>query len=1090
MLIINKLGSCKRIINKYKLKLFKMKKLFLRFALLTGLFLVGFAAPALADEKDVYLDLTLKISEYTGAEGGSVAMSGQNVSNPTPTSGWQTTQCIERIGSTKRGKNTYNEVTIYAKPNEGYTFAYWAEADSKTGKPDAAAITEKMIYDGNFGTYIKRWLCANPGTWNETYSAALFRYHVYGTFADYHKDKYTLYAVFAPKEYTVTFKDGSTTVDTKPVLYKKPYGTLPTPEKTGYTFDGWFTEATDGTQVHAVDTYTLTDNQTLFAHWTEQTYTIHFKDEESGSNNNIPNATYSLATAEMPALETATYQLTWDANKYFAGYYTQPNGLGVRVYKGVANGDNLAMGDAFTPTGETTLYAHYSHVHHQMYWDYTFLNANSTEDPKPYVHMTHENSADRIQYARLTFFHADGTAFKNVILHTENPTNKDNTPSAEFDTHTTALADIHLYVGEPTVSGTVINKEDGEHKVYFTDEELADFHSYTFEPIKNTQEGGNYVAHSLWNAATQKETHYTILTYNGATAEHSYTQKWSVKLSGLLINPDIIYVMPLYEDNSSWYAISQLAHTIGVPCAKASEDETGATYEGSFVVWNGYNNAIGLVGFTLGGQTYYMNTEVDHQGEFSPNYNSANPKNGVTVNPGTNNTNNTATIIDMTVPASAIPVIHFQANGGVLSATTPSYLVAAYNATVDLAGYSATRENYTFQGWKTAASEGGQAVTSLTADKAYTLEAQWEGVASTVTLNDNGGEGGLTSVTAKYMEDMPTLTTLPTRTGYDFQGYWDANDKKYYNADGTSANVYDKTDASTLYAGWQAQTYTVTLDHNDAASTTETITATYGEPLADVTVPTWYGHAFLGYFAAKVDTDPDHPATKYFDAEGHCIQAWDKAEGATLYARWELVALELTANQDPLNTADYYTTFYVSNTAYEVTTENVTIFIATQADNGFLYLDDLQGNIIPAGEAVLLQATQDKIHLAPVETNLVKSDENKFEGVDEDTNQDANYTYYVFGTDATYVLGFYKYEWEENGATVKGELKAHKAFFRAANGTPQAAQRRYVLHQTDVTTGMEATTMEKTAVRKMIVNGQLVIEREGKLYNAQGVVIK
>ena len=74
----------------------------------------------------------------------------------------------------------------------------------------------------------------------------------------------------------------------------------------------------------------------------------------------------------------------------------------------------------------------------------------------------------------------------------------------------------------------------------------------------------------------------------------------------------------------------------------------------------------------------------------------------------------------------------------------------------------------------------------------------------TVTLDAQGGEGGTPSVAAPYGQPMPTAT-MPTKDGYAFLGYFDANGKKYYNADGTSAANWDKTAATTLYAQWVAE---------------------------------------------------------------------------------------------------------------------------------------------------------------------------------------------------------------------------------------------------------------------------------------------
>ena len=47
----------------------------------------------------------------------------------------------------------------------------------------------------------------------------------------------------------------------------EPYGVLPIPTRTGYTFDGWYTAASGGTIVTENTTVTVTADHTLYAHW-------------------------------------------------------------------------------------------------------------------------------------------------------------------------------------------------------------------------------------------------------------------------------------------------------------------------------------------------------------------------------------------------------------------------------------------------------------------------------------------------------------------------------------------------------------------------------------------------------------------------------------------------------------------------------------------------------------------------------------------------------------------------------------------------------------------------------------------------------
>ncbi len=83
----------------------------------------------------------------------------------------------------------------------------------------------------------------------------------------------------------------------------------------------------------------------------------------------------------------------------------------------------------------------------------------------------------------------------------------------------------------------------------------------------------------------------------------------------------------------------------------------------------------------------------------------------------------------------------------------------------------------------------------------------------TITLDNNNGSGGESSVSAQYGSAMPTIETLPTRTGYQFAGYWDEADggTQYYNSNGTSARNWDKTSNDTLYAHWNIMSYEITI---------------------------------------------------------------------------------------------------------------------------------------------------------------------------------------------------------------------------------------------------------------------------------------
>ena len=77
------------------------------------------------------------------------------------------------------------------------------------------------------------------------------------------------------KEITITqptiFFDccGGTECESIKVINTQNYGSLPVTTRTGYIFDGWYTEKEGGQRVTGDDTVNVTSDQTLFAHWTK-----------------------------------------------------------------------------------------------------------------------------------------------------------------------------------------------------------------------------------------------------------------------------------------------------------------------------------------------------------------------------------------------------------------------------------------------------------------------------------------------------------------------------------------------------------------------------------------------------------------------------------------------------------------------------------------------------------------------------------------------------------------------------------------------------------------------------------------------------
>lgn len=71
--------------------------------------------------------------------------------------------------------------------------------------------------------------------------------------------------------FTVSFNanEGIVNESSKTVVYGSSYGSLPTPTRDYYTFDGWYTAKTGGNKITESSVFNSAENVTLYAHWTK-----------------------------------------------------------------------------------------------------------------------------------------------------------------------------------------------------------------------------------------------------------------------------------------------------------------------------------------------------------------------------------------------------------------------------------------------------------------------------------------------------------------------------------------------------------------------------------------------------------------------------------------------------------------------------------------------------------------------------------------------------------------------------------------------------------------------------------------------------
>ncbi len=152
----------------------------------------------------------------------------------------------------------------------------------------------------------------------------------------------TLYARWEGKRIIVSFaQTGRTIVDPKEVVFGTAYGTLMVPEKYGYDFLGWFTEAEGGVRVNEGTLIVSGENHTLYGHWQGKTYTVYFNANGGSVSPTFMQLTNGNPYGNMPVPTLTGY--------VFLGWYTQAQG-----------GGKITASTSVELTADQTLYAHWT----------------------------------------------------------------------------------------------------------------------------------------------------------------------------------------------------------------------------------------------------------------------------------------------------------------------------------------------------------------------------------------------------------------------------------------------------------------------------------------------------------------------------------------------------------------------------------------------------------------------------------------------------------------------------------------------------------------------------------------------------------
>ena len=570
-------------------------------------------------------------------------------------------------------------------------------------------------------------------------------------------------------------KDGTTNKQTVEKVYNTELGTLGTPTRTGYTFAGWFTEATGGTQISSTTKTPVTDT-TYYAHWNanplnfaNQTISKTFSTSEqkadiTGASNGTGNYTYAEKTEKNSAQKDTNYisingtTITIAANTP-ADTYT---------YVIVATDNNSKV----TKEATYTIKIERAKTANAGASDKTYNGTNQTGVTGTNVTWTGTTSAiDAGTYTAnatpdANYAWSDGTTNAKAITWKMNP----KSISVTWGTTTT-----FTYNGQPqapTVSATS---------------------GITGETINVTRTTGT-------NAGSYTSTASISSVTGGRARKENYTLTGNTK--AFTINKASVAT-------PANIAVSTAGIVTWSGATNATSYEISINGSNWTAATSGVNYLSTIIGATGNRTVYVRAINKDSNNYATP---SGNTTKAVAVYAVTINSNSITMGTVDTASYNVISGATYTTSGNKLTIKG----ITTGTTTSDLKTITATaNRGYSFSKWS---------ATSGTITAATTITATFTANTYTISYNGNGATGGSTaSHTVTYDQIAAIATNGFTRTGYTFAGWTtktDGSDDGYNwtNWKGTWKYVDGQYGIANgklqLYARWTINQYTFDLNYN------------------------------------------------------------------------------------------------------------------------------------------------------------------------------------------------------------------------------------------------------------------------------------
>ena len=269
---------------------------------------------------------------YLGGYGG---MSGPNYPINTHAK-WQSYRTTwEKTGHNVGGGNTN---TTQSGKNDSIGYTNWNSPNEPNNGSSA------FTFDGTSGqqgedNIVFNWVSAN-GNWNDLHgnepTVPYYGYIIeYGDSTAFTGVSKLESGVGFPLTATINKQDGGST-STLATTIGGSISSLASPTRSGYYFNGWFTAPSGGIALTFPYTHAQTSNFTLYAQWTQLSYSITYYDSNtasgSGADGGNAPASQSGSNVDTVTLNANTLSLS---NHIFSGWATS-NGSTTVAYNNLA----------------------------------------------------------------------------------------------------------------------------------------------------------------------------------------------------------------------------------------------------------------------------------------------------------------------------------------------------------------------------------------------------------------------------------------------------------------------------------------------------------------------------------------------------------------------------------------------------------------------------------------------------------------------------------------------------------------------------------------------------------------------------------